>query len=121
MYKNDLDIIKTKVFELIKNNNNIFPTKEHGIDLYPYLKNFFNDILQYCDNETIENILITWFKTISQYLDNNKKAYTFCILLILLSYLNNCNLDKSEKKRLSNIIYNILNFLQDFINIKNFI
>ena len=117
MYKNDLDIIKNKVLQLA--NNNSIPTKEQEIELVPYLKKFYNDILQNCDNEIIENMLITWFKTIYNYLDNDKRK--FCILLILLSYLNNCDLDEFNKNRLSKIISNILNFLQDFINIKNYL
>ena len=63
MYKNDLNIINNKVLELANTNNNILPTKEQEIELIPYLKNFYNDILQNCDNEIIENMFITWFKT----------------------------------------------------------
>ena len=121
MYKNDLDIIKNKVLQLGSANNNILPTKKQEIELFPYLKHFYNDILQYCDNKIIEIVLITWFKTIYSYLDIDKR--TFCILLILLSYLNNCDntTNSLNKKRLSKIISNILIFLQDFINIKNYL
>jgi hypothetical protein len=135
MYKNDLDIIKTLVFELIKTN---IVTNEHEIrswiktkvfsdsenELLTYLKIFYNDILQYCDNEIIINVLITWLKNIYNNLNNNKKSdilneYSkFCILIILFSYSNISTLDSFNKNRLSKIIYKIINFYQDFINLK---
>lgn len=117
MYKNDLNIIKTEVDKMA--NDNLLLTKEQENKLFPYLKNFYNDILQYCDNEIIENVLITWFRTTFNYLDKDKR--TFCILIILLSYVNNCDIDKFNKNRLSKIISKILNYLQDFINIKNYL
>ena len=119
MYKNEFNIIKIKCEKIANTNTNIIPTREQEIDLFPYLETFYNDILQYCDNEIIENVLITWFKTIYNNLDIDKR--TFCILLILLSYLNNCNLDKFNKNRFYKIIFNILNHLQNFINIKNYL
>jgi len=135
MYKNDLDIIKTLVFELIKTN---IVTNEHEIrswiktkvfsdsenELLTYLKIFYNDILQYCDNEIIINVLITWLKNIYNNLNNNKKynilnEYSkFYILIILFSYSTITNLDSFNKHRLSKIIYKIINFYQDFINLK---
>jgi hypothetical protein len=135
MYKNDLDIIKIKVFELIKTN---IVTNEHEIrswiktkvfsdsenELLTYLKIFYNDILQYCDNEIIINVLITWLKNIYNNLNNNKKSdilneYSkFSILIILFSYSNISTLDSFNKNRLSKIIYKIINFYQDFINLK---
>jgi hypothetical protein len=135
MYKNDLDIIKTLVFELIKTN---IVTNEHEIrswiktkvfsdsedKLLSYLKIFYNDILQYCDNEIIINVLITWLKNIYNNLNNNKKInilneYSkFCILLILFSYSIINTLDNFNKNRLSKLIYKIINFYQDFINLK---
>jgi len=117
MYKNDLSIIKTEVVKLT--NDNLLLTKDQENKLFPYLKKFYNDILEYCDNEIIENVLITWFKTTFNYLDKDKR--TFCIMIILLSYLNNCDIDKFNKNRLSKIISKILNYLQDFINIKNYL
>jgi len=137
MYKNDLDIIKIKVFELIKINNNIVFNK-HEIcswiktkvfydsenELLSYLRNFYNDIFQYCDNEIIINVLITWLKNIYNNLNNNKKSdilneYSkFCILIILFSYSNISIIDSFNKNRLSKIIYKIINFYQDFINLK---
>ena len=117
MYKNDLNIIKTEVDKMT--NDNLLLTKEQENKLFPYLKNFYNDILQYCDNEIIENVLITWFRTTYTYLDKDKR--TFCIMIILLSYVNNCDIDKFNKNRLSKIISKILNYLQDFINIKNYL
>ena len=117
MYENDLNIIKTEVDKM--SNDNLLLTKEQENKLFPHLKNFYNDILQYCDNEIIENVLITWFRTTFNYLDKDKR--TFCIMIILLSYLNNCDIDKFNKNRLSKIISKILNYLQDFINIKNYL
>ena len=117
MYKNDLSIIKTEVVKLT--NDNLLLTKDQENKLFPYLKKFYNDILEYCDNEIIENVLITWFKTTFNYLDKDKR--TFCIMIILLSYLNNCDIDKFNKNILYKIIYKILNYLQDFINIKNYL
>ena len=113
MYKTELNIIKHNLEKLY--NNNIYPSKEQKKILYPYIINFFNDILKYCDNEIIENILITWYKNNFKDVDINER--TFYILLLLLSYLNYSKINKFNKDRFTKIIYNILKSLDNFINL----
>ena len=113
MYKTELNIIKDNLEKLY--NNNIYPSKEQKKILYPYIINFFNDILKYCDNEIIENILITWYKNNFKDVDINER--TFYILLLLLSYLNYSKINKFNKDRFTKIIYNILKSLDNFINL----
>ena len=100
MYKYDLNIVKTEVLKLY--DDNIYPTQEQKIKLLPYIKKFYDDILQYCDDDVIENILLIWCKTSYESLDNDEQ--TFCILISLLSYLINPNINKFNKNNILKII-----------------